>query len=67
MGLSVPIVGLGIATEYTPARNGMLVFAALAVLAIAASVRAVSGRATTPPARDRHHPGATIGLPAAAD
>ena len=67
MGLSVPIVGLGIATEYIPARNGMLVFAALAVLAIAVSVREVSRRTITPPARDRHHPRAQLSVTAAAD
>jgi MFS family permease len=48
VGLSVPILGLGVASEYIPARDGMLVFAALAVLAIAASVREVIRRATPP-------------------
>jgi MFS family permease len=65
MGLSVPIVGLGIATEYIPARNAMLIFAALAVLAITASVRQVCRRTTTPPARDR--PGPAIRVTVAAD
>ncbi|HWF73228.1 MAG TPA: MFS transporter [Solirubrobacteraceae bacterium] len=41
VGLSLPVVGLGIATTYAPARDVMLVFAALAAAAIAASVRAV--------------------------
>jgi MFS family permease len=41
IGLSLPVVGLGIATTYAPARDVMLVFAALATIAIAASVRAV--------------------------
>jgi MFS family permease len=48
VGLSVPILGLGVASEYIPARDGMLAFAALAVLAIAASVREVIRRATPP-------------------
>jgi MFS family permease len=42
IGLSLPVVGLGIATMYAPARDVMLVFAALSALAIAAAVRAVS-------------------------
>jgi MFS family permease len=54
IGLSVPILGLGIATQYIPARDGMLVFAALAVLAIAVSVREVTRRSTQPRVRDRH-------------
>jgi MFS family permease len=41
IGLSLPVVGLGIATTYAPARDVMLVFAALAAVAIAVSVRAV--------------------------
>jgi hypothetical protein len=41
VGLSVPVIGLGIATSYAPARDAMLVFAALVVVAIALSVRAV--------------------------
>jgi len=41
VGLSLPVVGLGIATTYIPARDVMLVFAALSAVAIAASVRAV--------------------------
>lgn len=52
IGLSLPVVGLGVATTYAPARDVMLVFAALSALAIAASVRAVrngSAPATTPP------------------
>jgi MFS family permease len=53
VGLSVPVVGLGIATTYAPARDVMLVFAALAAAAIAISVRAVTGRATRPPAGTR--------------
>jgi MFS family permease len=46
VGLSIPVVGLGVATTYVPAKDVMLVFVALAALAIAASVRAlVSGQA----------------------
>jgi MFS family permease len=41
VGLSVPVIGLGIATAYAPARDVMLVFAALVAVAIALSVRAV--------------------------
>jgi hypothetical protein len=41
VGLSVPVIGLGIATSYAPARDVMLVFAALVAVAIALSVRAV--------------------------
>jgi MFS family permease len=39
VGLSVPVVGLGIATMYAPARDVMLVFVVLVAAAIAASVR----------------------------
>jgi hypothetical protein len=41
IGLSVPVIGLGIATEYVPARDVMLGFAAVAVAAIALSAWAV--------------------------
>jgi hypothetical protein len=41
VGLSIPVVGLGIATTYLPARDVMLAFVVLAALAIAGSVRAV--------------------------
>ena len=41
VGLSVPVIALGIATSYAPARDVMLVFAALVAAAIALSVRAV--------------------------
>jgi MFS family permease len=41
VGLSVPVVGLGIATQYTPARYVMLVFVAIIAVAVAISVRAV--------------------------
>ncbi len=42
IGLSIPVVGLGIATMYAPARDVMLVFVILAAAAIFASVRAVT-------------------------
>jgi MFS family permease len=58
IGLSVPVIGLGVATQYVPARDAMLVFAALAALAIAGSVRAVIQRSSDPEARPgRHRPG----------
>jgi hypothetical protein len=44
VGLSVPVVGLGIATQYAPARDVMLVFVAVVAVAIAVSVRTVIGR-----------------------
>ncbi|MEA2201033.1 MAG: hypothetical protein QOI89_1629 [Solirubrobacteraceae bacterium] len=56
IGLSVPVVGLGVVTQYIPARDAMLVFAALAAVAIAASVRAVTRRSTAPEERGRHTP-----------
>jgi MFS family permease len=46
IGLSIPVVGLGIATMYAPARDVMLVFVVLAAAAIAASVRSVVRGAT---------------------
>jgi MFS family permease len=41
IGLSVPVIGLGIATTYAPARDAMLVFVVLVGIAVAISVRAV--------------------------
>lgn len=41
IGLSVPVIGLGIATTYAPARDVMLVFVVLVGLAVTISVRAV--------------------------
>ncbi|BEP15079.1 MFS transporter [Acidothermaceae bacterium B102] len=41
VGLSVPVIGLGVATTYAPARDVMLVFVVIAVAAIALSLRAV--------------------------
>lgn len=43
VGLSIPVVGLGVATTYLPARDVMLAFVALATVAIAASVAALTG------------------------
>lgn len=51
IGLSVPVVGLGIATQYVPARDVMLVFVVIVAVAITASVRAVIRRAATEPAQ----------------
>lgn len=44
LGLSVPVVGLGIATQYVTARDAMLVFVAIVGVATLASVRAVLRR-----------------------
>jgi hypothetical protein len=55
VGLSVPVIDLGVATRYVPAGDAMLVFAALAALTIAASVRALIRRSTTPGATARDH------------
>jgi MFS family permease len=52
VGLSVPVVGLGVATQYVAARDAMLVFAALAALAITASVAAVTRLSRSPQERD---------------
>jgi MFS family permease len=41
IGLSVPVIGLGIATTYAPARDVMLVFVLLVGIAVTGSVRAV--------------------------
>jgi MFS family permease len=66
IGLSVPVVGLGVVTQYIPARDAMLVFAALAAIAIAASVSAVTRRSTPQEGRRRNTPrGASTTAPAA--
>jgi MFS family permease len=66
IGLSVPVVALGVVTQYIPARDAMIVFSALAALAIAASVRAVTRRSTAPEESGRHTPrGASTTAPAA--
>jgi len=44
IGLSVPVIALGVATEYVAARDVMLVFVVLAAVAIAAGVRAILRR-----------------------
>jgi MFS family permease len=44
VGLSVPVIGLGIATTYAAARDVMLVFVVIVAAAIATSVRAVVQR-----------------------
>jgi MFS family permease len=49
IGLSVPVIGLGIATTYAPARNVMIVFVALVGIAVAVSVRAVVKRSHPEP------------------
>jgi MFS family permease len=53
IGLSVPIIGLGIATMYVSAREAMLVFAGVAAVAIVGAVRAVIQRSTRAAARPR--------------
>jgi MFS family permease len=69
IGLSLPVVGLGIATTYAPARDVMLAFAALSAVAIAASTRAVTHRSIPPPAAPRHRKshGTAIGAPVTAE
>src|ERR1700761_4181395 len=46
IGLSVPVIALGVATEYVSARDVMLVFVVLAAIAIAAGTRSVLRRHT---------------------
>jgi MFS family permease len=41
VGLSVPVVGLGIATQYAPARDVMLVFVFIVAVAVIGAVRSV--------------------------
>jgi MFS family permease len=69
VGLSVPVLGLGIATTYAPARDVMLVFAALATIAIAGSVRAVTHRSTPTNTSSQHHrsDGTAVGGPVTAE
>jgi MFS family permease len=43
VGLSIPVVGLGVATTYAPARDVMLAFVAVAAAAIAVAVSALTG------------------------
>lgn len=42
IGLSVPVIGLGIATEYWPATDALLAFVALVVIAMIFSVRGLT-------------------------
>jgi MFS family permease len=51
IGLSLPVIGLGVATQYVPARDAMLVFAVLAALTIAVAARAVTARSGEPQQR----------------
>jgi MFS family permease len=44
VGLSVPVIALGIATTLWPARDDMLVFVVLAVGALILSIRGITGR-----------------------
>lgn len=46
LGLAIPVVGLGIATQYLPARDALLIFAA----ALLAGLAAVARRLLRPPA-----------------
>jgi MFS family permease len=48
IGLSVPVVALGIATQYVAARDAMLVFAVIVSIAVIGSVRAVLHVSPTP-------------------
>jgi MFS family permease len=47
VGLSVPVVGLGIATQYVPARAVMLVFVVLVAVAVVLCIRALRAEHTT--------------------
>jgi MFS family permease len=58
IGLSIPVVGLGVATTYVPARDVMLVFVVLAAVAIAASVRALVRGHAGPDLPHRQNPDA---------
>jgi MFS family permease len=51
VGLSVPVVALGIATQYVAPRDAMLVFVVLVSIAVVASVRAVMATADRPVVR----------------
>ncbi|MCW2800550.1 MAG: transporter [Aeromicrobium sp.] len=55
VGLSVPVVALGIATQYVAARDAMLVFVALVSIAVIGSVRAVTqARVVEAPVAHQH-------------
>jgi hypothetical protein len=55
VGLSVPVVALGVATQYVPARNAMLVFVVLVSIAVIGSVRAVTQTRVVEPEVAHHH------------
>jgi MFS family permease len=44
VGLSVPVVGLGVATEYAPTRDVILIFAAVVATAVVAAIHAIRAR-----------------------
>jgi MFS family permease len=46
VGLSVPVIGLGVATQYVSARAAMLVFVVIVAIATVASTRAVQAEIT---------------------
>jgi predicted MFS family arabinose efflux permease len=54
LGLSVPVVGLGIATQWMPPREAMLAFVALVSTAVIISVRAVLHHTNTGSAHALH-------------
>jgi hypothetical protein len=54
LGLSVPVVGLGIATQWMPPREAMLAFVALVSTAVIISVRAVLHHTNTGSAHAVH-------------
>jgi hypothetical protein len=47
-GLSLPVVGLGIASRYAPIRDVILIFAALVAAAVLASIHAIRARTSRP-------------------
>jgi MFS family permease len=66
VGLSLPVVGVGIATTYAPGRVVMLAFAVLSAVAIAGSVRAVTRRSTRSAAGPHHPKPGVPGVPSVA-
>jgi hypothetical protein len=55
LGLSVPVVGLGVATHYVASRDAMLAFVVLVSIAVIGSVRAVSAQSSTGSSHADHH------------
>jgi predicted MFS family arabinose efflux permease len=51
VGLSVPVVALGVATEYAPVRDVIGVFAVIVAAAVLAAVRAIRAQAPVSPAK----------------